>query len=257
MQIVNKYLACIGLLCFAGNAVATQVVHLNFEGGEYYDPISERTWNISAFDPDLEGIDNITAGDRAEIIQEVQIWLVELFDGLDIVFSVNEPAETCSTIFFGSEFYDGQPLLYGGTGDSQGIDAGNLKPDDDGLVYTSSFGGVNGGGPYANAQEYALAFAIVAAHELGHLLGLVHTAGGASDIMQPGREKLRNADAAFVLAPLEDNEEESQNAPFVLWLVLGTNPTETTSIGWSGWYRYGHVTRISHSTFIWLVLAQL
>lgn len=100
-----------------------------------------------------------------------------------------------STIHFGAE---DSVLL----GVAESVDEFNEHPVQEAIVFTDTFRAFNVLAP--TIEEYAQALANVASHEIGHLLGLVHTRDtrGVMDISASLRQLMRNQ--AFLQSPLDD-----------------------------------------------------
>ncbi len=175
-----------------------QVVYLNFEGASSLsihgmDPIS-----FPAFDAAMLG--DAYAGHTDLIQAEILRAMQESYAAYNvtIISSADEsaPAGAHSTIHFGGG--SGERL---GLGDS--VDCGNEDRNDDAIVYVNSFADYSV--MELTPEEMGHMVGIVAAHELGHLFGLIHTEG-ADQLMSDTRSAWDLVgDASFVRAPLSEN----------------------------------------------------
>ncbi len=201
-----------------------QFVRLNFGGGDAIRIANRAAMTFGEFDAgelrtELEGqTDALRDAIRATIVAN--------FSGLDV--RILEDGETlekgvpCSTLHFG-----GSDAALLGLADR--VDGENADPDDEAVIFTDNFGA------YADAMaldvdELGVMIGNVASHELGHLLGLVHTAhpasvmdavsGDAWDLIEP-----RN----FEPAPLDPKvfPAGSQDAMATLLATVGASDEST------------------------------
>ncbi|MEK6800274.1 MAG: matrixin family metalloprotease [Planctomycetota bacterium] len=122
--------------------------------------------------PDFDAVD-ISAdysGMTDEIVRLVVEMVREDFEGLDVtILSTSEgvrPEKTMSRVHFG--VFDAALL-----GVAEGVDEYNAASGQAAIVFTDTFEAFMQLHP--SAEEIAKAIANVASHEIGHLLGLVHT----------------------------------------------------------------------------------
>ena len=196
---------------------APQVVFLDFDGGTLDVPLL----GVSVTAPfDAASIAPIYAGDT-EVIKEVIVdRFVESYAGFDVIVltsdEVPEPAVAeFSTLLFGS-FHES---VFGA---SVGLDRYNLDQCDDGIIFTESFKpAVFGFTP--SAEALGVAIGNVAAHEVGHLLGLYHVTDPTAlmDEKSPAIHLLMEQE--FKIAPLADSVFPlgNQNAPLLLEDTVG------------------------------------
>lgn len=152
-----------------------QRILLNFDGAEDVGFGGRPDIDIPAFD--AAGISPIFAGASADIADLITALVREDFAGLDVeILSTVEGAsadEETSVIHFGT--YDAALL-----GVAESVDEYNGEARQDAIVFTDTFAAFNPLNP--SIDEMAQAIANVASHEIGHLLGLVHTSG-SEDLM--------------------------------------------------------------------------
>jgi len=148
---------------------------LDFEGGVGIRVGTRPAVDVPVFDAADIGssYDGATESLTREIVRRVR----EDFAGLNVtILSTSEgdqPSESVSRVHFGAV---DNALL----GVAEGVDEYNAMRGQRAIVYTESFAAFSRLSP--SVAEMSQAIANVASHEIGHLLGLVHTQD-ASDIM--------------------------------------------------------------------------
>lgn len=175
-----------------------QTVLLNFDGGSITFSRTE-TIRVSAFD--AGDLSNYYVGKTTQlrrlIAQEVRDHYAGL--ALEVVTSPDDPLPTgpYSTILFGGSSSEAFGL-------SQGIDSYNNDQTDEAIVFTNVFR-PSQFGRLLSVQELATAIGNVAAHELGHLLGLHHVANIRDLMDTTGGALTLIVDQDFLVSPLDDS----------------------------------------------------
>ncbi|MGQ9651672.1 MAG: matrixin family metalloprotease [Phycisphaerae bacterium] len=197
-----------------------QMVVLNFIGASgvrigRQAPVNVPPFNVAAIDPRFEGKTD-------EVIQSVLAMVREDYAGLDVDFYLagdpNIPAGDLTVIHFGT--YSDRYL-----GLADNVDAFNRDGTQNAIIYTDTFSLFNVLRP--TQEQIAQVLANVASHELGHLLGLRHTADihDIMDITASARQMLN--DQWHKVADLHSSIMAIgyQDAPTMLsWCVGGTPP---------------------------------
>lgn len=180
----------------AHTAAVPQTVLLNFEGTSNVAfagraPVDMPPFEAGTLSRSLEGQTDVLAALILESVREDFVGL-----NVDVHSSRDEspPDTDVTVIHFGA--YDRKLL-----GVAENIDEFNERTVQEAIVFADTFSVFNVLDP--SVEEYAQAFANVASHEIGHLLGLVHTADatGLMDITASLRQLMRNQ--VFTVSPLE------------------------------------------------------
>jgi len=196
-----------------------QAVLLDFDGAIVNIP-GDRTYRISPFDP--AGVDARLDGRDDEVKQGIKDVLEDRFSAYDVDFFTTDdiglPDEgTYSRVVFGGQ---------SGTafGIAQGIDHYNGDPADEAIIFTDRWTNPFSQTPTVDALLTSIGN--VAAHEIGHLLGLEHTADVTGLMDSTGTSDTILVPQIFKLSPLEGTVFPFgwQDAPQLLLDTLG--PTD-------------------------------
>ena len=170
-------------------------VLLVFSGGSNVRIGSRSAVNVPPFDAGT--ISSVFSGDTDELVELVIENMRRDYEGLDVsILSTSEGAayeQDMTRLYFGT--YD--PALLGV---ADGIDEFNATDAQNAIIFTDTFAAFMQLDP--TIDEMAQALANVASHELGHLLGLVHTkdAHGVMDVTASLNQLL--IDQTFRRSPL-------------------------------------------------------
>lgn len=179
-----------------GQAIPTpaqQIVMLDFDGGVITIP-GDRTYTTEPFD--AANIDPAYAGKTDQIKAKIIETVRQNFRNTSLVIVTTDdpaPPVCTSTIFFGA-FSETK------FGVAQDVDAANRDRCDDGLVFTNNFD--DPFNPRPSADGIGVAIGNVAAHEMGHLLGLNHVADVTALMDTTGSASTLLTDQEFKTAPL-------------------------------------------------------
>ena len=174
------------------------VVLLNFDGGSGVRIGSRSAIDVPIFD--AASISSRYAGQTDDIIAQAVARIRADFVPYDItVLSTSEGASAdalTTVLFFGT--FD-EALL----GVAEGVDEFNATQGQHAIVFTDTFAAFDPLQP--SAEEMSQALANVASHEIGHLLGLVHTADpqGIMDVTASLSQLLDDQD--FTMSVLHDD----------------------------------------------------
>ncbi len=202
-------------------AARNQLVYLSFEGGARVqiglEPI-EVMRPLSA-----ESISGRLAGQTDYIISLLTEHMRRDLAAYDVTLLSSKnhqiPAEEHSALYFGN--FNANYL-----GLADNVDTGNTYLQQEAIIYAEDLSMFEGLLP--SAEETALALANIASHELGHLLGLEHSAE-AGDLMATAAtaRQILEVDAAFARTTLLNGVFPVgwQNGPALLLQNVGANPS--------------------------------
>lgn len=202
-----------------------QVVYLNFEGGDHVQIGLEPVEVMRPFS--AESISGRFAGQTNYIINLLLEHMRVDYAAIDVVFYDSKhhpvPSGEYTKLYFGN--YN---AAYLGLADN--VDTGNAYLAQEAIIYAEDLALFETLWP--SAEETAQALANIASHELGHLLGLEHTAE-AQDLMSTAASarQVLEVDASFLRVQLQAAVFPLgwQNNPYLLLQNVGANPQAQAS----------------------------
>lgn len=183
------------------------IVYLDYRGGSGIVIDTVGTYNLPPFDANDVGF----PGQTPQLKQRIEQIVADRFAGFNLVLRNSDvdttPTSAHSTVYFGGR----SPTAFA---ISEKIDTYNADRSDNTIIYTSSFEEAFGG--LVTFEQMAMAMGNTVAHEIGHLLGLVHTADcedlmdtrcGNASLLVPQRFKVGVLDATVFPIGFQNSEE--------------------------------------------------
>lgn len=203
-----------------------QVVYLDFAGGDFVQIGGEPIEQMRPFT--AESISSRLAGQTGLITDMILERMAHDFAPFNVELRNSKyhakPTEPMTRIYFGNF---NRAFL----GLADNVDTGNLLAVQEAIVYAEDIALFENLKP--SALEVAQCLANTGAHELGHLLGLEHTAD-PFDVMSTAAtaRQVLETDAAFLRAALNVSVFPSgwQNNPVVLLSNCGPNPNGSARV---------------------------
>lgn len=193
-----------------------QIVYLDWAGGSGIRVKNVGVFNIAPFDAaDLGPY----AGRTEQMKDAIQAVIADRFDGYALTLRNSDddpvPTEPFSTVYFGGD--DPQAFAI-----SEQIDTFDADHSDDAIVFTDGFRGAFSHVP--TLEEMATAIGNTAAHEIGHLIGLVHTRDCTGLMDTTCSNDALLAHQIFKLSPLDTSVFPFglQDAPELIEWAIGT-----------------------------------
>lgn len=146
-----------------------QVVFLDWAGGQNIDIPNVGTYDLPPFDATRLGPYNGRTEDMKDRVQQI---VRDRFQGFQLILVNSDdnqkPIVPHTTVYFGGQDRSAFAI-------AEKIDSFNADPADDIIVFTEGYANAFSRTP--SFEEMSTALGNTVAHEVGHLLGLVHTEG--------------------------------------------------------------------------------
>ena len=192
-----------------------QIVYLNWAGGQNVLIENVGIFDIAPFDAaDLGPY----AGRTEELKDLVQNLIADRYEGYNLVLLNSDdhaaPTEPHTTVYFGGDNRNAFAI-------AQQIDPLNAEQDDNAIIFTDGFRGAFSVVP--SLAQMATAISNTTAHEIGHLLGLVHTKDCTSLMDSSCGNDAILFQQVFKLAPIDDGVFPIglQNSPELIEWAIG------------------------------------
>lgn len=196
-----------------------QMVFLEWRGGEGVVVPNVGSFDLPPFDATQLG--PYSSGQTANLKLGIEQVIADRFKAYNFTLlnsdDTPDPPDPHSTIYFGSRSRVAFAV-------SEQIDTFNQDQADDAIVFTESFDGAFNSVP--TLAEMAVAVGNTTAHEIGHLLGLVHTRECSELMDSTCSNDALLFEQTFGKAPLDSNvfPVGFQDAAEILGWVLGLAP---------------------------------